>query len=100
MDDLIHRSALRDALYDADAITFRGLEILNTFPAVNAMEIKTLQKMIRSEYARLYSCDEKMLENMGGYNQSHFTAGYKYALDCVMGKLTLLTGERSANETN
>ena len=38
--DLIDRAALRDALYDADAITMRGLSILNTFPAVDAVEVK------------------------------------------------------------
>ena len=40
MADLIDRDKLRDALYDADAITFRGLEILNTFPTVNAEPVK------------------------------------------------------------
>lgn len=40
MDDLISRSASRDALYDADAITFKGLAILNTFPVADAVPCK------------------------------------------------------------
>lgn len=39
MIDLIDRVGLRDALYDADAITFRGLEILNTYPVAKATEL-------------------------------------------------------------
>lgn len=33
MDDYIKREALRDALYDADAITMNGVKILNQFPS-------------------------------------------------------------------
>ena len=35
MDDYIKREALRDALYDADAITMNGVKILNQFPAAD-----------------------------------------------------------------
>ena len=31
--DCIERKALRDALYDADAITMEGVKILNQFPS-------------------------------------------------------------------
>ena len=31
--DVVDRKALRDALYEADAITFKGLAILDNFPA-------------------------------------------------------------------
>ena len=33
MDEYIKREALRDALYDADAITMNGVKILNQFPS-------------------------------------------------------------------
>lgn len=46
MADLIDREKLRDALYDADAITFKGLAILNTFPV--AAKIEKLQKQIKA----------------------------------------------------
>lgn len=39
MADLIHREALRNALYDADAITMKGVSILNGFPAVDAVPV-------------------------------------------------------------
>lgn len=39
--DLISRIALRDALYDADAITMRGVDIINQFPAVDAEPVRT-----------------------------------------------------------
>ena len=35
MDDYIKREALRDALYDADAITMNGVKIINQFPAAD-----------------------------------------------------------------
>lgn len=37
--DLVSRIALRNALYDADAITMQGVKIINQFPAVNAVEV-------------------------------------------------------------
>ena len=39
MDDLIDRKELRDALYEADAVTMQGVKIINQFPAVNAVEV-------------------------------------------------------------
>ena len=35
MAEYIEREALRDALYDADAITMNGVKILNQFPAAD-----------------------------------------------------------------
>ena len=39
MDDYIKREALRDALYDADAITMNGVKILNQFPAADVAPV-------------------------------------------------------------
>ena len=39
MADLIDRKELRDALYEADAVTIQGVKIINQFPAVNAVEV-------------------------------------------------------------
>lgn len=40
MAEYVDRFALRDALYDADAITMRGVKIINQFPtAVDAVEV-------------------------------------------------------------
>ena len=39
MADLIDRKELRDALYEADAVTMQGIKIINQFPAVNAVPV-------------------------------------------------------------
>lgn len=39
MADLIDRKQLRDALYEADAVTMQGVKIINQFPAVDAVEV-------------------------------------------------------------
>ena len=39
MADLVDRKELRDALYEADAVTMQGVKIINKFPAVNAVPV-------------------------------------------------------------
>ena len=39
MADLIDRKELRDALYEADAVTMQGVKIINQFPSINAVEV-------------------------------------------------------------
>ena len=39
MADLIDRKELRDALYEADAVTMQGVKIINQFPAVDAAPV-------------------------------------------------------------
>lgn len=40
MAEWIEREALRDALYDADAITMNGVKILNQFPAADVAPVR------------------------------------------------------------
>lgn len=40
MAEYIERAALRDALYDADAITMRGVKILNQFPTAEMEPVR------------------------------------------------------------
>jgi len=40
MADYVDRAALRTALYEADAITMRGIFMLNQFPAAEVVEQK------------------------------------------------------------
>lgn len=40
IDEYIKREALRDALYDADAITMNGVKILNQFPAADVAPVR------------------------------------------------------------
>lgn len=39
MAEYVERTALRDALYDADAITMQGVKILNQFPAADVAPV-------------------------------------------------------------
>lgn len=38
--EYIEREALRDALYESDAITMRGVAILNRFPAADVVPVR------------------------------------------------------------
>ena len=40
MTDYIERKALRDTLYDADAITMSGVKILNQFPGADVAPVR------------------------------------------------------------
>ena len=40
MDEYIERKALRDTLYDADAITMSGVKILNQFPGADVAPVR------------------------------------------------------------
>ena len=40
MAEYIEREAIRDALYDADAITMNGVKILNQFPSSDVEPVK------------------------------------------------------------
>lgn len=40
MDKYIKRQEIRDALYDADAITIEGVKILNQFPAADVEPVR------------------------------------------------------------
>lgn len=40
MYEYIERKAIRDALYDADAITMSGVKILNQFPAADVSPVR------------------------------------------------------------
>lgn len=47
MADLVDRKELRDALYEADAVTMQGVKIINQFPAVDAMEVVKCKDCIK-----------------------------------------------------
>ena len=39
MAEYIDKRAIRDALYDADAITMKGVELLNKFPVADVVDV-------------------------------------------------------------
>ena len=63
MAEYIEREALRDALYDADAITMSGVKILNQFPAANVAPVRHGRSMYASGSGKYFcsSCDEYAL---------------------------------------
>ena len=46
--EYIERKALRDYLYDADAITMEGIKIINQFPSADAVEVVRCKDCIHS----------------------------------------------------
>ena len=59
--DLVSRIALRNTLYDADAITMQGVKIVNQFPAVNAVPVVRCEKCkhaVWDEETKLWKCVE------------------------------------------
>ena len=59
---LIDADALRDALYDADAITMRGVAIINRSPTIDAVPV------VRCKECRYHSqySDENGMYHCGG----------------------------------
>ena len=65
MDEYVDRFALRDALYDADAITMRGVKIINQFPtAVDAVPVVRCKDCKHMEIDR----GGRFCHVWGGYN--------------------------------
>ena len=56
MDDYIKREALRDALYDADAITMNGVKIFNQFPAADVAPVKHGRWEHNSDFPDRFIC--------------------------------------------
>ena len=51
MPRYIDADALRDALYDADAITMKGVRILNQFPTISPDEVRGVGEWIDDSVA-------------------------------------------------
>ena len=67
MAEYIDRDALRDALYDADAILMSGIKILNQFPAADVAPVRhgrwvPKRKVYRTPSAKNHTCSECGLE--------------------------------------
>ena len=57
MTEYIERKAIRDALYDADAITMSGVKILNQFPVADVAPVRhgCWERVIPSKSAAKWS---------------------------------------------
>ena len=65
MAEYIEREAIRDALYDADAITMNGVKILNQFPAADVEPVRngrwimgTGENGLQTEHRKCSRCGE------------------------------------------
>ena len=56
MADLIDRKELRDALYEADAVTMQGVKIINQFPAVNAVPVVRCRDCVHDGHPTCFTC--------------------------------------------
>ena len=57
MAEYIEREAVRNALYEADAITMKGVKILNQFQTADVVEVRHGEwEFIGDSYANCTSC--------------------------------------------
>ena len=73
MADYISREALRDALYEQDAITMRGVAIINRFPAADVEPVRHGRWVHDGDYR---SWSERIICSECG----HFGGTYAYQL--------------------
>lgn len=76
MADYIDRIALRDVLYEAEAITMKGLRILNQFPSADVVEV------VRCKDCRYYPTGTDNEEDQGFGLQWPFGELYKCPFMC------------------
>ena len=73
MTEYINREAIRDALYDADAITMEGVKILNQFPPSDVEPVRHAQWIEQEKYTfgTMYDCSicgNRILDNGHSWN--------------------------------
>ena len=69
MAEYIERKAIRDALYDADAITMSGVKILNQFPVADVAPVRHGRWIMHDdEFGLTCECSACHIETMGDGN--------------------------------
>ena len=61
MAEYIEREAIRNALYDADAITMNGVKILNQFPAADVATVRHGRWVVDGVYVVCSVCNRLTL---------------------------------------
>lgn len=57
MNEYVNRKDLRDALYDADAVTMKGVKIINQFPSADVAAVRRGRWIYhRGDYRQECSC--------------------------------------------
>lgn len=75
MDEYVDRFALRDALYDADAITMRGVKIINQFPEVDAVPVVRCKDCKNWEHGDCYRLELSRPDDFCSYGKRKEGAG-------------------------
>ena len=79
MAEYIDRKGLRKALYDADEITFDGLDIIDNYPAADVQPVKH-GKNLKEEWSSLFECSICHWSCWDTYCND--TSGYDYCPNC------------------
>lgn len=67
MSDCVERIVLRDALYKADAITMKGIKIINQFPAADVAPVRHGRWIKESDGGtRCSVCNKRVRDATGG----------------------------------
>ena len=77
MAEYIDKEALRDALYDADAITMNGVKILNQFPAADVEPVRHGRWEKRGQEIYCSECGEE-----SGYTWAGVSRYSDYCPNC------------------
>ena len=84
MAEYIEREALRDALYDADAITMSGVKILNQFPSADVTPVRHGRWICINKSHGEYECSvcHGVDSNCSDYYGTHVATEQEYCPSC------------------
>lgn len=83
MSDCVERIVLRDALYKADAITMKGIKIINQFPAADVAPVRHGRWIKESDGGtRCSVCNKRVRDVTGGGDEPVDLSDMPYCPKC------------------
>lgn len=83
MYDCVERIALRDTLYKADAITMKGIKIINQFPAADVAPVRHGRWIKESDGGtRCSVCNKRVRDVTGGGDEPVDLSDMPYCPKC------------------
>ena len=83
MSDCVERIVLRDALYKADAITMKGIKIINQFPAADVATVRHGRWIKESDGGtRCSVCNKRVRDVTGGGDEPVDLSDMPYCPKC------------------
>lgn len=83
MSDCVERIVLRDALYKADAITMKGIKIINQFPAADVAPVRHGRWIKESDGGtRCSVCNKRVRDVTGGGDEPVDLSDMSYCPKC------------------